>query len=99
MKIDAKLGFDFGVLIVLMIGIIILSVYSLKKIDESINLMVIDGFTKPVIANDITDQVNLTERSNRNMLLLSDQADIQKEAESVEGARKIVTENIEKLQK
>jgi len=99
MKIDAKLGFDFGVLIVLMVGIIILSVYSLKKIDESINLMVIEGFTKPVIANDFTDQLNLPERSIHNILSLSDRADIQKEAEGIEGARKIVTENIEKLQK
>jgi methyl-accepting chemotaxis protein len=99
MKVDAKLGFDFGVLIAMMIGVIILSVYSLEKIDESMNIMGIDGSSKAVIANDITDQVNLTARSIRNLLLLFNQADIQKEGEGVEGAGEIVTGNIEKLQK
>jgi methyl-accepting chemotaxis protein len=99
MTIGTKLGFGFGVVVILLIVVVILSIYSLGTIDESIKKIVYDRYPKTVVTNNISDQVNVIARALRNVLIMANQSDIQKEAERVEGARKVINEEIEKLQK
>jgi CHASE3 domain sensor protein len=99
MKISTKLTLGFGIVIVLLVVMVILSVKSLNDIDASIEKIVHDRFPKTVVANNIMDQINIVARALRNVLLLPDRSNIQKEAERVENAGKVVNDDIEKLQK
>jgi hypothetical protein len=99
MRIAAKLGMGFAVLNVLLIVANVFSIHNLGKNDESIKTIVNDRYPKVIMAHNIVDQINLVARSLRNMVIFTNPADVQKEAERIEGARKTVTEEIEKLQK
>jgi CHASE3 domain sensor protein len=99
MKIGMKLGVGFGILVLIMGSMVIFSISNLGKIDESINKIVEERYPQTVLAHEVKDQINIVARALRNIVILTNPNDVQKEAARIEEARKIVTENIEKLQK
>jgi len=98
-KISTKLAFGFGIVGFLLILITILSLINLNKIDESINKIVHDRYPKTEMAHNIIGQLNIIARSLRNMVIMTNEDQVHKEAERVEHANKILNEEIEKLQK
>jgi methyl-accepting chemotaxis protein len=99
MKIGMRLGVGFGVLLVLLALVSFLSLRNMGKINEEVQNIVKDKFPKTVIANDIVDNINMAARSMRNIIIMDNRADMQKEADRVAGVKKKVGELVEKLQK
>ena len=99
MKIGSRMFLGFGGLTFLLIIIAAISIQGVTKLNDSIIEVVTDRWPKTVMANNIIDQINIVARALRNMALLESKDEISKEAERIEAARKIVNEEIGKLQK
>jgi methyl-accepting chemotaxis protein len=98
LRIGARLGFGFGFVLVLLTAISMLAYVRVAQLNDEVDAMVNDKFPKTIWANNIIDQVNLMARIMRNSLLVK-QTEIQKELDRLPGSQKIITENIEKLEK
>jgi methyl-accepting chemotaxis protein len=99
LKIGMRLGIGFAVTLILLIAIAVVSILRINDLDKAIDLTVNDRFPKTVQANDIIDQVNGISLGLRNILLLKDASDIRKEIDHIPEQRKIIIENIGKLEK
>jgi methyl-accepting chemotaxis protein len=97
MKLGTKIGLGFGVVLVLMIGIATLSLVKMSGLNADMDVMVSDRFPKTVLANDITDNINQVARSARNIVIMVDQAGMEKEAATIKEAMKVVNDRLEKL--
>jgi methyl-accepting chemotaxis protein len=65
----------------------------LANIDNMVN----DKFPKTVWANNVIDNINIIARSMRNTLIVKDKATIEKELDRIRDARKVIKENLDKL--
>jgi methyl-accepting chemotaxis protein len=99
MKISMKLGLAFGFMALLLGMVAFVAKSGMNRIQAGLELIVEDRFPKTVMANNIIGQINLIARAQRNILLLSDPESVGKELKTIEAAEKIVTQEIEKLQK
>ncbi len=99
LKLGVRLSIGFGVVVTLMLLIGLIGVSRVSTLDAAIDTLVKDRFTKTVQANTAIDQVNVVARALRNALLLDDPAKVQRELERIPAARKIVSENLEALDK
>ena len=99
MKIGVRLGLGFGLVLVLLAVISVVSYLRVGQISEQINDLVHDKFPKTVIANDIIDDVNTIARALRNSLLVNSASERQKELDRVEKARTEIVEGFDKLEK
>ena len=99
MKIGMRLGLGFGLMIVLMLTIIILALNRLSSINNIIDSMVEDSIPRTEFANNVIDNVNITARALRNMLLEDNKEDMQKEVSRIEEAEKKSSEYMDKLEK
>jgi methyl-accepting chemotaxis protein len=98
LKIGIRLGIGFAVTLALLITIATVSYIRLDALNENIELMVKDRFPKTVQANDIIDAINNIARQLRNAYIMSG-TEQQKALDAIPGQRKIITENLEKLDK
>ena len=99
LKIGARLGIGFGLVITLLIVISMLAYVRIGAINTEIEDMVNDKFPKTIWANDIIDNVNVVARSSRNTLLIKNPDDIKRELDRIVEARKKVSEAFDKLEK
>jgi methyl-accepting chemotaxis protein len=99
MKIGIRLGLGFGVVMVIMAAIIILSLSRLALIDKSIVKITEDRYPKTVMANSINNNINVIARAVRNTIIEDSKEVKQKEANRVVEASKNIDDNIEKLTK
>lgn len=99
MKLGTKLGLGFGIVVVLMIGIVIFSILNFSKLDAGVDLVVQDRYPKTVMANDIIASINTIARTVRNMVIMTKQADIEKGAETIKAAGKIIDDRLDNLSK
>ena len=97
MKIGMRLGVGFAVVLILAAVMGVVSINSMRSINEEVDNLVRDKWPKTVYLNDIIDNVNIVARSVRNMLLLDDPAKIRQEQERVLKAGELITERLEKL--
>jgi len=98
MKIGMKLGAGFGFVLLVLSVIAIAGISSMATVFNGADEIIEDYYPKTVIANSMVDQVNVIARALRNSLLVKE-ADVQKELDRVSGARKIILEEVEKLEK
>ncbi|MCX7627728.1 MAG: methyl-accepting chemotaxis protein [Methylophilaceae bacterium] len=99
LKIGMKLGVSFAIMLAIMVVISVLSIQSMSAMNAEVDNMVNDKFPKTVWANNVIDNVNHIARSMRDALLVKDEKLIKKQIEKIHESRKIILENIEKLQK
>ncbi|HEX8961945.1 MAG TPA: MCP four helix bundle domain-containing protein, partial [Rhodocyclaceae bacterium] len=99
LRIGARLGLGFGLVLVLLVAVSALAYVRVGQLQANIDNLVNDKFPKTIWANDIVDQINLMARITRNVLLVTKQEDAQKELDRLPGARKIVDENVARLEK
>lgn len=97
MKVRTRLGLGFGGILLLLVLIATVSSRSMNGLMDNIDDMVNDKFPKTVWANNIIDQINIIARSMRNTLIVKDQDTIDKELARIQNARKIIKENLDKL--
>ena len=101
LKIGMRLGLGFGLVMVLLAAISIFAVNRLTQLDEGINDVVNDKFPKTVIANDIAEQLNNQARAVRSAMvanLMNRPADVKVELDKIAPARKIIADDIAKLE-
>ncbi|MBF0342807.1 MAG: MCP four helix bundle domain-containing protein [Nitrospirae bacterium] len=97
MKTGTRLGLSFGMVVLLLLVISILSVVRLEGIADEVKDIVKDKYPKTVMANEIIDNINLIARSMRNVLIMDKKEQIQKELDRIQESRKKITENLDKL--
>jgi methyl-accepting chemotaxis protein len=99
LKIGARLGLVFAVTLVLLITIATVSYVRLAELNQNIGLMVQDRFPKTVQANSIIDAIHVIARQLRSAYIYSG-TDQQKQAlDAIPVQRKIITDNLDKLEK
>ena len=98
-KVGVRLGAGFAILALLLTIVSAISVNRLAMLSDELKLMAEDRFPKTVWANEIIAGINVTARALRNAALVKSQEDARAELERMAGARKLVAERIEQLQK
>ena len=99
MKIGVRLALGFTVVIVLMIAIAFIGVLRLRHLNENIDIIIADRYPKTVTANDIVRELNSQAQQMRNVLLMTDKSEIQKELAGIDETGKVIAENLAKLEK
>jgi methyl-accepting chemotaxis protein len=99
MKIGAKLGLGFGILLTLLSVIAILGIIRLGDMNEGMNDVAEDRFPKVVQVNTIKDLSNDVRAWIRNLLLTEDLAESKKIQNDIAEARKKTGEIFELLDK
>jgi methyl-accepting chemotaxis protein len=99
MKIAARFGLGFGMLVILMLTISVIGITKLGSMNNSFNDVVNDKWPKTVLANDVIDNASKIAIALRNIMLTSDKDDVQTQIGNIMEARKQISERLEKLKK
>jgi len=99
MKIGAKLGFGFGIVLVFLAGIALLGLTRLGNMSDAITEITDEMFPKVVLANDIAELVNADRILIGNLLLNTDEAKNKQIKENIEAGRKKISEAYASLEK
>jgi len=99
LKIGTRLAVSFGMVAVLLIGVIILAIYRLSGMSDATTKIVDDRYPKVTWGYAIEGDLNQIARSLRNVILFSDPEVVKKEQALIETAKSRIDGNIEKLQK
>lgn len=97
MKVKNRLILGFSGMLLLLALLAGISFKSINDMMDNIEVMTNDKFPKTQWAHNITDQINIIARSMRNTLIVKDQATIDKELGRIQEARKVIKENLDKL--
>ena len=98
MKIGVRLGIGFGVTLLLLVVIAVVSLTRIQSLSSEIDNMVNDKYPKATQATDIVRAMNQVALINRNLLLLEDPAERQKQLARQLEVRKTITDNVNKLE-
>ncbi|MFA6922198.1 MAG: MCP four helix bundle domain-containing protein, partial [Gallionella sp.] len=98
MKVGTKLGLGFAAVIAMLIVVAVVGITSMRTIQGELGDIINDKFPKTVWANNMIDGINVIARAMRNSLLETDKEKVAKELDRVVEARKVITDNLEKLQ-
>ncbi|WP_343733199.1 methyl-accepting chemotaxis protein [Duganella sp.] len=96
-KIGHRLGAAFALLLVLMVGCISLSIQSLGLLNERTAKIVEDKYPKTVLAYEVLDLVNRNTRALRNVLLLDNPDEADRERQLLLDNRKELAGDFDKL--
>jgi methyl-accepting chemotaxis protein len=99
MKVGTRLGLGFGAVIALLIVVAVLGVMNMRALQHDVDVMVNDKFPKTVWANGMINGVSAIGIFMRDSLLVTGRDNIQKELAGIEKERKVIKENLEKLEK
>ncbi|MCW2313956.1 methyl-accepting chemotaxis protein [Rhodoferax antarcticus] len=98
LKIGVRLGIGFAISLIMLITISVVSYTRLGTLNDSIETMTNDRFPKTVQANDIIDAINNIALQLRNAYIYSG-AEQQKSLEAIGPERKVISDNLELLDK
>ncbi|WP_457442796.1 methyl-accepting chemotaxis protein [Roseateles sp. P5_E4] len=98
LRIGLRLGLGFAVSILFSVALALYARGQLRQINDELALMVKDRVVKVEQLEQVKHNVNLTARTVRNIVLLSDPAAIQKELDTIAGNRKSTGDLFQKLQ-
>ncbi len=98
MKVGTRLGLGFGAVVMLMVVIALIGIFNMRSLKSEMGDIIGDKFPKTVWANNMIDAVNGIGMNMRDSLLETGQERINKELNEIEGRRKIVKDNLDKLQ-
>ncbi len=97
-KIGVRLGIGFAVTLLLLITISVVSYSRVDTLNENIERMTFDRFPKTEQAHEIIDALNTVARLLRDAYMYSG-VERQKTLDAIPPERKIISENLEKLDK
>jgi methyl-accepting chemotaxis protein len=98
LKVGTRLALGFGSVIVLLIIIAILGISNMRSVKGDLDDIVNVEFLKVTQANNIIGALYEVGMSTRDALLENSQEKIQKELERIAEQRKIIKDNLDKLQ-
>src|SRR6266702_652927 len=97
LKIGARLGLGFGLVLVLMLVLGIFTISRLTTINDETQKVTDDRWPKAKKLSAMKDNVNISARALRNMVLVDDPAEVQKEKTRILEARENVGKAIDEL--
>jgi len=99
MKIGIRLAIGFAVTLALLIVVAAIGLTRLAALNTEIENIVNDKYPKTIDAIDIIRAMNQVALINRNVLLVTDPVEVQKQLARQADQRKIISDNVEKLEK
>ncbi|MBU5615393.1 methyl-accepting chemotaxis protein [Geomonas azotofigens] len=99
LKLRTRLGIAFAVVVVLMTVVGTYSINRMAAFDGQIRTLIEDKWPKTVMLNDLKSQVNVVARGLRNMVILQDPAEVQKEEKRIGESLQAIDKRIEDLKK
>ncbi len=99
LKIGKKLALCFGVTIALLCTVSAITYLQVAELSDDLALVNQDRYPKTMLVHLVKDELNETARNMRNILLMSDPADIDKEYANIAESKVIVSTSLEKLDK
>ncbi|MEP6502181.1 MAG: MCP four helix bundle domain-containing protein, partial [Betaproteobacteria bacterium] len=97
MKVSSRLSLGFGILVLLIAIMGGSSMLKVNAVDDAFHTVVDDRYPKIASLSEIKNNLNQIARSMRNVLIMSDAADIRKETDLIAGARKDNGQRMDKL--
>ncbi|MBZ0092691.1 MAG: MCP four helix bundle domain-containing protein [Sulfuricellaceae bacterium] len=97
MKIGMRLGFGFGLVVLLMVTIAFIGITRLGNLNREIENVVKDKYPKTVLANSIIGNVNVIARSMRDVLMVDKKDQIDQELNRIQDAEKAIKDDLDKL--
>ena len=99
LKIGVRLGIGFGLVIVLLLVVSLLAYTRVGALNTEVSDIVHDKYPKTIQAIDIVRAMNQIAQINRNTLIMTDTAELDKQRQRRDEQRKIITERIDQLEK
>lgn len=99
MKIGTRLTLGFTSLLILLALISILSLINMSAMNRSTEAITVRYFPQTILANRILENLNVTARSLRNIILLNDIEEMKKEQALIDQATRNITEALAELEK
>jgi methyl-accepting chemotaxis protein len=97
LKVGTRLGYGFGMVMLLLIGITGVGIIDLRALNQSTDLIVKDRYPKVAMANTVLEEINVIAIAMRNTLVLNNETDIKEELNAIVSARKNINENLGEL--
>ncbi|MDX9943480.1 MAG: methyl-accepting chemotaxis protein, partial [Azonexus sp.] len=97
LKIGPRLNLGFAVVLILLVIIAVTGTSALKSLNDEIDNMVHDKYPKAVWATDLIRALNMVAQINRNLMIITDPVEVEKQLTRQNEQRKIITERINKL--
>ncbi len=98
LRIGARLGLGFAVLIALLIGMACLAIRQINAVDGATEVIVKDRYLKVALAHTIENEVNRQARAVRTALIATDPAIVKRELDKAEAAMAAVGKAVDTLQ-
>jgi len=99
LKIGIRLALGFAVVLLLMVVISGIAMSSFTRMNKKVDVITDDKWPKAVMLNEINNNINITARSLRNAVILSDPAEVKKELDRIVASREVITSILAKLDK
>ena len=99
LRIAVRLGLGFGIVVVLLLVLSVLSVHRLAKVNDGTKLIYEDRYPKVVLANEIIKNTLDNGRQLRNMLLATSDTENDKFKQAVDANRAEMADQLAKMQK
>ena len=99
LKIGVRLIGGFSLVLILMAIVALIAVLRLGDLNDEVTNLVDDKYPKTILAIDVIRAMNNIAQINRNTLLITDEAELQKQRERRDQHRKDITESLDKLDK
>ncbi|RFC37826.1 MAG: methyl-accepting chemotaxis protein [Candidatus Nitrotoga sp. SPKER] len=99
MKIGMRLGFGFGLVVILLLIIATLAISRLSQQNDMLNLVVNDRYVKMGLVTDIKSETTAIAIALRNMMLTDSRDDMKKQEGKILESKNKIAEHVEKLQK
>jgi len=96
-KIGPRLTMGFAIVLILLALTAVIGGNALGNLNNEVQNLVKDKFPKTVLATDLVRAINQIAQINRNLLLISEPTEVQKQLSRQEEHRKSITEIIDKL--
>ena len=98
MKLAVRLGMGFAITLFLLIVIAVTSYSRLGTLNTEVENLVNDKYPKIIDSIDVIRAMNMVAQINRNLLLVTDPVETQKQLTRMTEQRKIITDNINSLE-
>ncbi len=98
MKLAVRLGMGFAITLFLLIVIAVTSYSRLGTLNTEVENLVVDKYPKIIDSIDVIRAMNQVAQINRNLLLITDPVETQKQLTRMTEQRKIITDNINSLE-
>lgn len=99
LRIGVRLGVSFGLVLLLMIGIVAVGLIQTRAANQITHRIVTEDWGKSFTLNEVIDIANDNIKGNLELFLLADMTQIEKVLERLANNEEIISEKLERLEK